>query len=251
MVRVMDLVKLENVKEFKEIIDSTDRFLDEVRLMVDNDGMRFNGLTRNHTVFMEVIFDKEYFLELGVDSPYNIDIGTEDLLQILKMGKKGDVLSLIPSSESLGVLFDNDKKKTHKKFSIKLIDLDINQMNPPEIELPVNTEINYVSMKEMVADAELVNPNKFNITVDSDKIIIDTDGDSSSVVDEYYHGLSNINEEVKVSMTTSFLKDALRINIGSSVKMSIGTDMPLVLGFDNEEDTAHVKFMIAPRIEEE
>lgn len=244
----MNMVKISNIKEFKNIIDSANRFLDDIRLVVDDTGMHFKGLTQGHTVFLWVDFDKEYFEELSMDSPYNIDISTTDLLKILKMGKQGDYLSLIPTTEKLRVIFDNDKKKTHKEFGIKLLDLGDNTLTPPNIELPVSIDMGYEIFNDLIKDANLVSDDAFTLTIDNTRLIIKAEGAFGDVEGEYIHG-SDVKDSIEVSVATQYMINALSMCLNDNITINAGTQLPVIIGMNNDDDTAHAGFMIAPRIE--
>lgn len=233
-------------KIFKDAFESISRIVDEVVCKVDSDGFRVNAIDRSHICFVSLDLKKDLFDEFICDSPEELCVDTAELMKILKRAKSNDVLSI--SSDDSNHLIIQFKGDVNRTFKIKLIDMEYETPVPPNIELPVNLNMESSMVKDALTDMELFSDRLFFI-VDEDYLMVNAEGEFGESNFKYLHG-SDVNGGVKSSFSIDKLKDIfVASKFSDVVDMGLGTDMPVIFNFELVTGDGELMFLLAPRID--
>ena len=239
-------IELEDIKNFKDVLVNAEYFLDEIKFELDNDGMRFRGLDKSHIAFIGMEIDKEYFDVFDIEEPCSCIVDTQELLKVLKRAKNNDKLVFSFNNSDLRLQFIKDNVK--RNFKIRQVDMEYESPARPNIEYPVSFEINYKQLIDGVKDAELY----------SDKVKLKTNGEELSLISDgnfgdYKSNISLLDDVGRHSSVFSiaWLNKIFKINsLSDIIKVNMGSDMPLLLEFEDDLGLK-VDFLLAPRIETE
>lgn len=236
--------ELSGIKNFKNVMIATEQFLQEIKLEADTDGIRFRGLDKSHIAFIGLNIEESYFDEYDCETPDNIVIDTGEFIKVLKRAKNDDILVCEFEEDSLKIIFKN--KDTKRTFRIRGIDMEYSSPQMPNIEYPVNINVDYKLLDESLKDSELY----------SDKVELSTE--------EYTFHLKSIGEfgeyksdidllqsvgQYKSIFSLDFLKKFFKIgNISNEVQVNMGQEIPLFLKVEDAFGLT-VEFLLAPRIE--
>ena len=239
---------LSNVKEFKNIFTVAETILTEIKLECDNDGMRFRGLDGGHTSFFEANFKKSYFTTYELDTVDNIIIDTNEINKIFKRIKNDDDISIIIDTNFL--LIKVSSEKNEKTFKLNSVDMEYDSPNIPNIEYPVSFNINFKEFKETVTDANLYE-DRLRMRVESDNLIIF----NNSMMGEYESKLK-LETSYEDTYTSTFAMDLINrifklTSLSNEISINMGTDMPMLMTLTDLFEDIEVRFLIAPRIEED
>ena len=240
-------IKLCDSKIFKNAFEALSVIVDEIQIIVDEEGLRCSALDRSHITFCNLELKSDLFDEFECDSPEKINIDTMELMNVLKRIKANDILDLSLEESSLVCLFTGDAVR---RFRIKLIDIEYNKPEPPEI--PVSCEIMIPSnlIKDGINDVALYS-DKLEFVVEKDYFIIKSNDDFGDVEVKYLHG-TDVNEDAKSCFGIDKIKSILKSSkFSSQVKVGLGNDMPLLLDFTLPTGDGSLGFMLAPRLVEE
>lgn len=252
---VNDLVN-EKVNDFKAVLsdpgilktsfDAISSIVDEVQIMADSDGIRLNALDRSHITFVHLELTRGTFDSYTCNTPQRINLDTEELMKVLKRGKSSDTVTLTVDAGNFIVTFEGDARRS---FKIRLIDIEYETPQPPEIEYPVELEVPMDILKNSVQDVGIV-ADKAAFEVTDDKLIINGEGEFGDSNIEYLHG-ERVNEHVKSFFSLEKVKEMLKAEkFSENVKLKLGNDKPLIMTMeDGYEDV--LSFILAPRIEME
>lgn len=126
--------EITDIRTFKDIIQVTDKIVDEIKITCDNDGMRYSCLDRGHVSFISADFNKDYFFTYNCEEPETLTVDSTELLNILKRAKSNDLLRISHDESNLILTFVGEATRT---FRIRLIDAEYDNPTPPHIEYPV------------------------------------------------------------------------------------------------------------------
>lgn len=237
--------QLINWKQFKSIIETTDKVLDEIRFTADSEGIRFSVLDRGHVSFFNANFEREYFDTYKIEEPETFTVATGELLQVLRRGKNDEDMTITVTDSNLIILFTGAGKR---KFTINLIETDYSSPTAPQLNLPVNDIcISFKEFKETIKDCNVFG-DKFKIKADKNEFII-------SGGDEFggYEGNIYVDESLE-SVASIFaidkIQDTFKLEVTDELLICLGNDTPLILKW-NDNFGLEVSYLLAPRIEEE
>ena len=235
---------LSNFKDFKNILITAELILTEIKFEVDNDGLRFRGMSGGNTSFFYADFKRDYFDEYEIDVPENITIDASELLKVIKRIKNDDDVCVTIGDLSLDI-----KVNGKKTFKINALDEDYDSPNLPYMEYPVNTSVDFDDFKDSITDSKLYG-DSFTIESTDGALVISSDG----VLGEYSSELL-VGDEIKSGCRSVFNSDLMASffklsNLSDMLNVHMGTDYPIYLDINDEFDELDVKLLVAPRIEE-
>lgn len=241
-------IELMDNKIFKDAFESITKIVDEVVCQVDSEGFHVSAIDRSHICFVKLNLEPSVFDEFECEIPERLCIDTNEFMRILKRIKKNDILKLSVDENNLIITFDGD---VNRKFKIKLIDIDYETPEAPDIPLPCGITVDSAMVKDAITDMELFS-DKLYFLIDEDNFIINADGEFGDARFKYFHGETGINEVVKSSFSIDKLKDVFTASKFSDiVGINLGTDMPIRINFELVTGDGELNFLIAPRIEAE
>ena len=231
----------------KTSFDAISSIVDEVQIQVDSEGMRLDALDRSHITFVHLELHKELFDEYECDEPEKINIDTEELMKVLRRAKAGDRLIITSDDANLILTFEGEATR---QFKIRLIDIEYETPQPPQIEYENEFEVPFSLLKDAIADIDIFS-DKITFKVDEEKFIISSKGEFGDAMIEYYHG-EKIKEPAKSVYSLDKIREMLRADrFSETATINLGNDMPLKLTLKMPEDEGELSFLLAPRLEAE
>ena len=234
-------------KDFLTVMEVTSKLLNEVKLECDRDGIRFSGLDNSHICFINMIMDRDYFLEYECDEPETLIVDCDEFLKVLKRMKSDDVLRIHSSEDSLSIIFEGEATRT---FNLRLISSDYDTPMMPSLSYP--NEPVELSFKEYVLalkDAQLYNMKVYLCSL-GEEFLIRTDGDKGSYINRF-DVLGSYDKAESCFSLEYLLKFNSLARISDKLMVKLGNEMPLTLKVCDEIENLSVTLLLAPRIEED
>ena len=120
----------------------------------------------------------------------------------------------------------------------------------PEIGYDTIITIPTSTLKEAAQDIKLYS-TKLTFKVDSERLIIDSNGDMGETTYEYLHG-EKVNSTAKATFSLEKIEEILKAErFSTQTIMELGDDRPLTLTYEPTGYDARLSFLLAPRIEQE
>lgn len=240
-------IVLEDFKNFKSILNTACMFLEELKFMVDNDGLRFSMLDKAHISFFSANFKKDYFDTYELEEIDNFTIDTAELEKVLKRGKNGEKLQIIVNDSYMILTFIREDGN-ERIFKLNLIDPDYDSPVPPNILYAVNPEISFKEFKEALKDVQ-VNSEQVEIKVGGTNLVL-----SSAEEEEKSKTNIPIIDEIENTYKSRYsipkIQEIFNLDF-DNVTVKIGNDKPLVLAFTDVFEEVNVEYLLAPRIGED
>ena len=234
---------------FKTVFESISRIIDEVTLILDNQGLHISALDKSHITFITLELKKELFDEYSLETPEKINIDCNEFMKILKKCKNNDTLKLGLDEGNLIILFEGDASR---EFKLRLIDNEYETITPPEINHECNIQIATNVLKDAIDDMGLFGET-LRFIIDQDYFIIRS-GDDAGFGDactKYIHG-ENVQSSVAASYTIGKLVDIMKSSkFSDSVTVGLGDDLPLLLRLELSTGDGVLEFLLAPRISDD
>lgn len=231
----------------KSSFDAISSIVDEVQLQTDSEGIRLDALDRSHITFVHLELKASLFDEYICDEPEKINMDTDEFMKVLKRCKSDDRVLMSLDESSFILTFEGEGKKT---FKIRLIDMEYETPVPPDLTHPTKFDVPVTFLKDLISDIEIFS-DKVALMVDSELFKASAEGDFGDANIEYIHG-EKIDTEVKAIFSLEKIREMLKADKFSDVvTMELGTDMPLKLTFKMVSEDGVLRFLLAPRIEDD
>ena len=239
-----------DTKRFSSIIDVVELLVDEVLLVVSSDGVCLTALDKPHTSFVNVELGPDYFVYYSVDEGgHEVLVDTLQLKQVLHRGGSDELtVEYDPTHEKLNLEFNG---VATKKFSINLISDDYEPPSMPDIPYSVAYEVSWKALKDSLGDAGLYE-DKVKLS-NREGLGVESHGDFG----DYTTVIQSIDQDQDNDGSTTALyslekiKDTFKLNLSDYVTVEYGQDMPVLLTWKSDDETAKVEYLLAPRIEED
>ena len=240
-------VKLVDNKIFKNAFESLSVIVDEIHINVDSEGIRCSALDRSHITFCNLELSASLFDEFTCETPEELHVDTNELMNILKRLNSNDVLCIGADEGNLILHFYGEATR---RFRTRLIDGEYDSPVPPKIPVVNEIEASSTLIKDAINDVSLYS-ERLEFSVDEDYLIIKSGDDFGDVEIKYLHG-ANVSEYCKSSFSVDKVKEILKSSKFSPIiKMGLGSDIPALFEFNLPTGDGKLSFMLAPRLSEE
>ncbi|MHA1143264.1 MAG: proliferating cell nuclear antigen (pcna) [Candidatus Helarchaeota archaeon] len=242
---------------FRSIIDVISTVTDEAKFIATQNGLSMQAIDHSNILLVDLFISNGFFKEYQCDDEVIIGLRIPDLNKLLKRSSSEDAeVKLEEKTNKVSFKFLGKVKRTHK---LKLFEiLEDNKIPPnsiqkiePQLESAVELFANDV--KFITGDAALYS-DALILTLNSKQFLVRASGD----VGEYDLEIDlteDHNVDVKGETTSTYalqyftnvLKAA---SLTDKIKVKFSSNKPILLEFPFEE-ASHIKFLLAPRVEEE
>jgi proliferating cell nuclear antigen len=242
--------ELSNPNILKTIFDSVSSIIDEVKIKIDSDGIRLNAIDRGHYTFINLNLEPGLFDEFVCDEPETLTIDTVELFNVLKLAKSSDRVILSSDDYFLIVILEGDSRS---RFKIKLIEMEYENPDPPELEFLAIFSIETSVLNDMLKKVEAFAPKTANtavtLEVDTDYVYAYSDNEMVDVDIKFLHG-GNIRENARSNFTIEKVKNIMRADkLADTVTMKLGNNIPFFISFELVD--GEISFLLAPRTGED
>lgn len=247
-VQKMNEIVMDNPRILTLIFDSISRIVDEVEIQFGEDSLIVNALDKKHVMFVALEIPKDGFQEYSVPEPVTLAVDTDELMKILKRGRRNDDYILLEIDDPvLRIIFDGDMKRT---FTIKTFNLQESCPAPPTLNYESEFKIESPVLEGLIRDCDVFS-DKVTFAVDPDMLKLKSQSDYGEVICEYLHGNSDVNYAEAI-FSLEFIKNVLKaVKIADWMELSMGNEMPLAVELNNKEYGIKMNYLLAPRIEAE
>ena len=172
-------MKLKTIQasSFKSTFEVLKDILNDVNIYFDSDGVKMVTLdtTRSSLVDFELLADK--FEEYECAEPIVAGVNISNMFKLLKTISNSDTLTLeINNRDIMKILIENPSKKSSTSFELKLLDIDEDHIQVPEIPINVNTVMQSIDFQRICRDMNNLS-SEITITRTEDRFVFSCLGD--------------------------------------------------------------------------
>ena len=162
-------------KELKNLIAATVAFLSEGTFKATEEGIHLASLDPSNVAVIILDLYQNAFLDYEVEGEEIFTISLEDLKKILTKAKaKEQVIWELDKEKNRFIL--TIKGKATKKFILPLIESESEPMQTPNLDLPIQIEMDAKAFKEIIDSAKVI--------ADEVKFLADPEGPTFSIIAE-------------------------------------------------------------------
>ena len=162
---------------FKAVFEVLKDILNDVNIYFKPSGMRIITLDTARSVLVDMFLSADNFEEYSCPQDVIAGVNIANTFKLLKTITNNDTITLcISNKEYMEILINNDSKKSVTKFQLKLLDINEEQIELPEIEMTVSTTMQSTDFQRICRDMNNIASDVI-ITRSDKQFIIKCDGD--------------------------------------------------------------------------
>jgi len=230
-------------------------------------GISLQAMDSSHVSLVALFLRADGFEHYRADRNLSLGINVTNMAKILKCAGGDDIITLKAedSGDQVAFMFEAPKHTRISHFSLKLMDIDSEHLGIPDTEYKCQIKMPSKEFQRICSEIAIIGDTvKISASKEGVKFSVAGDMGTGSIickpspsVDEGEESSVVIKLEDEVSLTfalryLNFFAKATPLSSHVTLKMS--PDVPLVVEYKiagGEGDMGHVRFYLAPKIEEE
>jgi len=138
---------------FKSTFEVLKDILNDVNIYFKTDGMYIVTLDTARTSLIDMFLSADNFEEYSCTEDLEAGVNMSNMHKLLKTITNNDVLAIsIDSKEYMNIEIHSESKRTCTKFALKLLDINENQIEVPDVHMTMNTSLPSVDFQRMCRD---------------------------------------------------------------------------------------------------
>ena len=251
-----------NVVEFKTVqasairvlFESLKNILSDVNLLITSDGVKLVSMDGAKAAIVYLKLEATQFETYSCIAPIKIGINMISLFKILKSIKNNDVLTFYITENNnteINIKIENSDKRTRIISVLKLLDIDEDVLNIPDIEFESVMTMPSSDFQTYITDLAIIS-NVISISSNESGFKLTAEGDfatQSVIIEETNNGLilakKGVEEEkFNIKYIQLFIKSS---NLCNTVEIYLKSKFPLTLVY-NVANLGKLKYCLAPKI---
>jgi proliferating cell nuclear antigen len=161
----------------KSVFEVLKDIINDVNLYFDEDGVHIIALDIARTALVHMTLSAENFEEYDCKSKVIAGMNMANTYKLLKSVTNNDTLEMsISNGETLEMVVHNQTKKAFSKFNLKLLDIDEDLLESPDLDTDIITTIPSVDFQRICRDMGNL-ADDINIFRDDDILELSCKGD--------------------------------------------------------------------------
>jgi len=214
-------------------------------------------MDNSHTTLVSLIIQNEALEEYTCDKNITLGINVESLAKIMKSVDNDSSVTLQRKSqkdEVLTILCESPKRTI--KFGLRLVDIDSEDIEIPEIDSDCSVEFNSSDFGKMVKDFCALEGDSLTFDIKKDRMTLKCESNlcSTEMTICSDNNSEDMNLTCKKPYSASFdlkhLNDFTKSgNLSDKVQLSFTEGNPVIVSYTGE--ACQIKYYLAPKIGEE
>jgi len=252
----------------KRILESVKDLVTDANFDCSASGIALQAMDSSHVSLVSLLLQAEGFEEYRCDRSLQLGINLTSMAKILKCASNDDSVTIRCKDDSniVSFTFENQKQDKVSEFELKLLEIESDILGIPETEYQAVIRMPATEFQRICRDLTIIGDTvvvaaskegvKFSVSGDMGSGMITCKQSSSSDTKDDDQTQIQLDEPVSLTFALRYLNFFTKATaLSGSVSLSMSKDVPLVVEYgirkDNEEDMGHVRYYLAPKIEED
>jgi proliferating cell nuclear antigen len=232
----------------KTVVDVVSTLVDEAKFKIDQNGIALKAVDPAHVAMIDLYLEKGAFEQYS-GSEVDLGLDLEKLKEIFRLSKGGDVIDMRYDEDRFRfvVMVGNVTRRMNLVSTEGMSDPKVPNLNlPTKVSVPVEELQRGIKAAESVSDHIAINVN-------NDGLEVVSEGESDSVSLKLPKDLLaslDCKDPVRSLFPMDYFSTIIKaIPVGTVVTINVGNDLPVKMDFEIAAGKGRVKFLLAPRIE--
>tara|TARA_B100001093_G_scaffold184123_4_gene176769 strand:- start:9152 stop:9916 length:765 start_codon:yes stop_codon:yes gene_type:complete len=244
---------------FRTLVEVLKDVLNDINITFDESGMRIMAMDGSHVALIHMKLFSEKFEYYHCKQKFNTGICMASLFKLMKTVGNNDTLNMYIDEncmDELCIKVENEPKNSSTLFKLKLLDIDLEELNIPDVEINCIVTMPSNDFQRMCRDMANI-ADTVIIQSDDEGLRFKCDGDFASqetLIGEANHGLvfnkkqgesELIEGKFALKYINLFTKST---NLCNTIELYLKPDYPLILKY-NVANLGEIRFCLAPKID--
>jgi len=211
-----------------------------------------------------LLLQAEGFEHYRADRNISLGINLPNMSKILKCSGDDDIITMKAedSGDSVTFMFESPKQTRISHFSLKLMDIDSEHLGIPTTEYKCVIKMPSAEFQRIVREISIIGDTvRISASKDGVKFAVSGDMGTGSIVCKQNQSVDDeeeeqiaikMEEEVSLTFALRYLNFFAKATpLAKSVTLKMSPDVPLVVEYKMEEEIGHIRFYLAPKIDED
>lgn len=240
----------------RTLVEVLKEVLTDINLIFDSKGVKIIAMDGSHIALIHMRLDAHKFEVYECAKKIVVGLSMGSLYKLIKTVSNTDTTSFYIDDEKpheLGIKIVNSDKNSMTDFKLKLLDIDENEINIPDVEINCIITMPSNDFQRLCRDMSHLS-DAMEITSEGDELKIRCDGDFASqetIIGQATHGLcvSRTDDDI---ITGKFSLKYLNLftkstNLSNTIELYLKNDYPLILKY-NVANLGEIRFCLAPKM---
>jgi len=247
----------------KKITEAMKDLVTEANFDCSSTGISLQAMDSSHVSLVALLLRAEGFDHYRCDRNISLGINLGSMGKVLKCCNDKDIVTLKSdeSGDTMTFMFENQNQDRISDFELKLMDIDSEHLGIPDTDYKSIIKMPAAEFQRICRDLQILG--------DTVTIAVNKEGVKFSVTGEMGNGNMTIRQNTSVDtkeeeQVTIEMEEPVTLNfalrylnfftkatpLSGCVCLQLSKDVPLVVEYKMEE-LGHVRFYLAPKIEDE
>ena len=232
----------------KGVVDVVSTLIDEAKFKIDANGVSLKAVDPAHVAMIDLYLDKAAFEQYSA-SETELGLDLDKLRDVLRLSKSGDLIEMRQDEERnrLVISVGNITRRMNLVSTEGMSDPKV-----PNLNLPAKISVNIEELQRGIKAAESISDH-ISLNANADGFEMVSEGDTDLVSLKLPKDLLvslDCKDAIRSLFPMDYFSNIIRaIPTGSVVSFNLGNDLPVKLEFDFSAGKGKVKYLLAPRIE--
>ena len=234
------------------LIESLKDVLTDVNIHINSSLIKVVSMDASRTAIVYLKLLASQFEKFTCESPIVLGVNMLSLFKIIKSIKNNDIITfyVLNDMNDLYIQIDNHDKNIQVVSKLRLLDIDENIINIPNLQFDTVLTIPSSDFQNYVRDLSVIS-NEIKIVTKNNSLVLEVDGDFASQsikISQQNNGL--VVSQCKDTSNTFNLKYLLLFtkssNLCNTIELCLMNNFPLILLY-NVANLGQLKFCLAPK----
>lgn len=232
----------------KGIVDVVSTLIDEAKFKIGDNGIQLKAVDPAHVAMIDLTLSKDAFEQYSA-AETDLGLDLEKLKEVIRLSKSGDLIEMRQDEERgrLVIMVGNVTRRMNLVSTEGMSDPKV-----PNLTLPARITVTVDELQRGIKAAESISDHvALNANTEGFEMV--SDGDTDSVSLKLPKALLvdlQCSESIRSLFPMDYFSTIIKaISSGINVSINLGNDLPVRLDFDIAAGKGSVRYLLAPRIE--
>ena len=247
-------VQSHSIKTLFEVLKDV---LTDVNIIFDETGVKIMAMDGNHVALIHLKLEADKFEQYYCKEKTMIGVCMMSFYKLMKTVSNSDTITMFMeenNTDQLHISVRNSDKNSITNFSLKLLDIDEEELEIPDVDIDCIVTMNSNEFQKLCRDMTNIK-DTITITSEGDKITFACEGDFAkweTIIGETSHGLmfskqtdDYISAEYSLKYINLFTKST---NLCNTIELYLKPNYPLIMKY-NVGNLGEIRFCLAAKAE--
>lgn len=246
----------------KRVLESVKDLVNDANFDCSSTGFSLQAMDSSHVSLVALMLRSDGFEHFRCDRTLSMGMNLTNMAKMLKCAGNDDIITMKAedSGDTVTFMFESPSQERISDFELKLMDIDSEQLGIPDTDYSATIKMPSGEFQRICRDLSSIGDTVV-VSVTKDGVKFSTTGDigsanitvrqNTAVDKQEDQTVIDLQEPVTLTFALRYLNSFAKATpLSPFVILSMSKELPIVVEY-RIADMGHVKFYLAPKIEDE